>query len=98
MFVDTGGGRRRGQPRVRAPPATRSTAPRTALDRRSRAAALARSVREHQKALASAPAPRGPLRLLSGHARLGERFGLEAAAALAALAVALALGAGRRLD
>jgi hypothetical protein len=98
MFVYNGVDRVLGQPRVRVPRAMRSSGPHTAVDRRNSAAALARAVREHQKALAAAPAPRGPLRLLSGHARLGERFGLEAAAALAALAIALALGAGRRLD
>jgi 4-amino-4-deoxy-L-arabinose transferase-like glycosyltransferase len=95
MFVYNGVDRLLGQPSVHVPPAA---GPRTALDRRQRAAALARFVQEHRRALASAPAPRGPLRLLSGHARLGERFGLEAAAALAALACALALGAWRRLD
>jgi 4-amino-4-deoxy-L-arabinose transferase-like glycosyltransferase len=63
-----------------------------------RAAALARREREHALALARRPAPAGPLRLLSGRAHLGRWIGVEAIAALAALAAALALGAWRRLD
>jgi hypothetical protein len=98
MFVYNGVDRLLGEPAVHVPPAPRSPGHHTVLDRRQHAAALARFVQERRKALASAPAPRGPLRLLSGRARLGERFGLEAAAALAALACALALGAARRLD
>jgi 4-amino-4-deoxy-L-arabinose transferase-like glycosyltransferase len=98
IFVYNGIDRVLGQPQVQVPPAPRAARRPTARVRRQRAAALARAAKEHQQALALAPAPRGPLRLLSGRAHLGERFGLEAAAALAALACALALGAARRLD
>jgi 4-amino-4-deoxy-L-arabinose transferase-like glycosyltransferase len=63
----------------------------------SRAAALARRAREHAAALARRPAPAGPLRLLSAQAHLGRWIGIEAVAALAALAVALALGGARGL-
>jgi 4-amino-4-deoxy-L-arabinose transferase-like glycosyltransferase len=62
------------------------------------AAALARRTREHAAALARRPATPGPLRLLSAHAHLRTWIGIEAVAALAALAVALALGAHRSLD
>jgi 4-amino-4-deoxy-L-arabinose transferase-like glycosyltransferase len=62
------------------------------------AAALARRTREHAAALARRPAAPGPLRLLSTHAHLRTWIGIEAVAALAALAVALALGAHRSLD
>ena len=62
------------------------------------ALALAHRAREHAAALARRPAPPGPLRLLSSHAHLGTWIGLEAVAALAALAVALALGRWRGLD
>jgi 4-amino-4-deoxy-L-arabinose transferase-like glycosyltransferase len=61
------------------------------------AAALARRAREHAAALARRPAPAGPLRLLSAQAHLGRWIGIEAVAALAALAVALALGGTRGL-
>jgi 4-amino-4-deoxy-L-arabinose transferase-like glycosyltransferase len=60
--------------------------------------ALARRAREHAAALARRPTPPGPLRLLSGHAHLGKWIGVEAVAALAALAVALALRRWRGLD
>jgi 4-amino-4-deoxy-L-arabinose transferase-like glycosyltransferase len=62
------------------------------------AAALARRAREHASALARRPAPPGPLRLLSAQAHLGKWIGIEAIAALAALAVALALGGWRGVD
>jgi hypothetical protein len=66
--------------------------------RASRAdAALARRAREHAAAVARRPAPAGPLRLLSAQAHLGRWVGIEAVAALAALAVALALGGARGL-
>ncbi len=66
--------------------------------RASRAdAALARRAREHAAAVARRPAPAGPLRLLSARAHLGRWVGIEAVAALAALAVALALGGVRDL-
>jgi 4-amino-4-deoxy-L-arabinose transferase-like glycosyltransferase len=61
-------------------------------------AALARSAREQTAALARRPAPPGPLRLLSTRAHLASWIGVEAVAALAALAVALALGAWRTAD
>ena len=60
-------------------------------------AALARRAREHAAAVARRPAPAGPLRLLSAQAHLGRWIGIEAVAALAALAVALALGGARGL-
>jgi len=60
-------------------------------------AALARRAREHAAAVARRPAPAGPLRLLSSQAHLGRWIGIEAVAALAALAVALALGGARGL-
>jgi 4-amino-4-deoxy-L-arabinose transferase-like glycosyltransferase len=60
--------------------------------------ALARRAREHAAAAARRPGQPGPLRLLSTHAHLLTWIGIEAVAALAALAVALALGAHRRLD
>jgi 4-amino-4-deoxy-L-arabinose transferase-like glycosyltransferase len=63
-----------------------------------REAALARRTREHAAAVARRPAPAGPLRLLSAQAHLGRWVGIEAVAALAALAVALALGGARGLD
>jgi 4-amino-4-deoxy-L-arabinose transferase-like glycosyltransferase len=62
------------------------------------AAALSRRAREHAAAVARRPGAAGPLRLLSTQARLLTWIGIEAVAALAALAVALALGARRRLD
>jgi 4-amino-4-deoxy-L-arabinose transferase-like glycosyltransferase len=61
-------------------------------------AALARRAREHAAALERRPAAAGPLRLLSTQAHLLTWIGIEAVAALAALAVALSLGAHRRLD
>jgi 4-amino-4-deoxy-L-arabinose transferase-like glycosyltransferase len=57
-----------------------------------------RAAREHAAAVARRPASPGPLRLLSSHAHLLTWIGIEAVAALAALAVALALGPHRRLD
>jgi 4-amino-4-deoxy-L-arabinose transferase-like glycosyltransferase len=60
-------------------------------------AALARRAREHAAAVARRPAAPGPLRLLSAQAHLGRWIGIEAVAALAALAAALALGGGRGL-
>jgi len=74
-----------------APTATRALPP-------HEAAALARRTREHAAALARRPATPGPLRLLSTHAHLRTWIGIEAVAALAALAVALALGEQRSLD
>jgi 4-amino-4-deoxy-L-arabinose transferase-like glycosyltransferase len=74
-----------------APTATRALPP-------HEAAALARRTREHAAALARRPATPGPLRLLSTHAHLRTWIGIEAVAALAALAVALALGTHRSLD
>jgi 4-amino-4-deoxy-L-arabinose transferase-like glycosyltransferase len=62
------------------------------------AAALARRAGEHAAAIARRPAAAGPLRLLSTQAHLLTWIGIEAVAALAALAAALALGAHRRLD
>ena len=62
------------------------------------AAAVARRARDHAAALARRPGAPGPLRLLSTHAHLLTWIGIEAVAALAALAVALALGAHRTLD
>jgi 4-amino-4-deoxy-L-arabinose transferase-like glycosyltransferase len=62
------------------------------------AAALARRAREHAVAVARRPAPAGELRLLSSRAHLGRWIGVEAVAALAALALALALGGTRGLD
>jgi 4-amino-4-deoxy-L-arabinose transferase-like glycosyltransferase len=64
----------------------------------ARAAALTRRASEHAAALARRPAAAGPSRLLSTQAHLLTWIGIEAVAALAALAVALALGAHRRLD
>ena len=61
-------------------------------------AALARRAREHSLAVQRRPAGAGPLRLLSTQAHLATWIGIEATAALAALAVALSLGAHRRLD
>ncbi len=74
-----------------APTTTRGVRPREA-------AALARRAREHAAAVARRPAAPGPLRLLSTHAHLLTWIGIEAVAALAALAVALALGGHRSLD
>ncbi|MEN3279780.1 MAG: hypothetical protein V7607_920 [Solirubrobacteraceae bacterium] len=62
------------------------------------AGALARRAREHSAAVERRPAAAGPLRLLSTQAHLLTWIGIEATAALAALAVALSLGARRRLD
>ena len=64
---------------------------------RPAAAALARRAREHAAAVARRPAPAAPLRLLSAQGHLGRWIGIEAVAALAALAVALALGGARGL-
>jgi 4-amino-4-deoxy-L-arabinose transferase-like glycosyltransferase len=61
-------------------------------------AAIARRDRDHAAALARRPATAGPLRLLSTQAHLLTWIGIEAVAALAALAAALALGAHRSLD
>lgn len=63
-----------------------------------RGSALARRAREHSLAVQRRPAAPGPLRLLSMQAHLATWIGIEAVAALAALAVALSLGAHRRLD
>jgi 4-amino-4-deoxy-L-arabinose transferase-like glycosyltransferase len=60
--------------------------------------ALARRAREHSLAVQRRPAAAGPLRLLSTQAHLLTWIGIEAVAALAALAAALSLGAHRRLD
>jgi 4-amino-4-deoxy-L-arabinose transferase-like glycosyltransferase len=60
--------------------------------------ALARRAREHAAALERRPGAAGPLRLLSTQAHLLTWIGIEAMAALAALAAALSLGAHRRLD
>ena len=60
-------------------------------------AAVARRAGEHAAALGRRPAPPGPLRLVSAQAHLGRWIGIEAVAALAALAVALALGGARGL-
>jgi 4-amino-4-deoxy-L-arabinose transferase-like glycosyltransferase len=81
-------GRSASAPAATAPPPGR--APTTA--------ALARSAREQAAALARRPAPPGPLRLLSTRAHLASWIGVEAVAALAGLAVALALGAWRTGD
>jgi 4-amino-4-deoxy-L-arabinose transferase-like glycosyltransferase len=62
------------------------------------AAALARRSREHALAVERRPAAPGPLRLISTQAHLLTWIGIEAVAALAALAVALSLGALRRHD
>jgi 4-amino-4-deoxy-L-arabinose transferase-like glycosyltransferase len=61
-------------------------------------AALARRASEHASALQRRPAAPGPLRLLSPQAHLRTWIGIEAVAALAALAAALSLGALRRRD
>jgi 4-amino-4-deoxy-L-arabinose transferase-like glycosyltransferase len=61
-------------------------------------AALARRAREHSLAVQRRPAAAGPLRLLSTQAHLATWIGIEAVAALAALAVALSVGAHRRHD
>jgi 4-amino-4-deoxy-L-arabinose transferase-like glycosyltransferase len=61
-------------------------------------AAVARRAREHTAAVERRPAAAGPLRLLSSQAHLRTWIGIEATAALAALAVALSLGALRRHD
>jgi 4-amino-4-deoxy-L-arabinose transferase-like glycosyltransferase len=66
--------------------------------RASQAAALARRAREHSLAVARRPPAAGPLRLLSTQAHLLTWIGIEAGAALAALAAALSLGALRRHD
>jgi 4-amino-4-deoxy-L-arabinose transferase-like glycosyltransferase len=71
---------------------------RDAVDVRAAAPALARRAREHAAAVARRPASPGPLRLLSSQAHLLTWIGIEATAALAALAVALSVGAHRRLD
>ena len=73
-----------------------AAAPRHAASPRE-VAALARRASEHAAALARRPAPPGPLRLVSAQAHLGRWIGIEAVAALAALAVALALGGARGL-
>lgn len=54
--------------------------------------------REHAVALSRRPGPASPTRLLSAQAHLGRWIGIEAVAALAALAAALALGRPWRLD
>jgi 4-amino-4-deoxy-L-arabinose transferase-like glycosyltransferase len=72
-------------------------APRPAHPTAREAAALSRRAREHAAAVARRPAAAGPLRLLSPQAHLLTWIGIEAVAALAALAVALALGGCRRL-
>jgi 4-amino-4-deoxy-L-arabinose transferase-like glycosyltransferase len=69
-----------------------------AAPRTPRAAALARRSSEHALAVERRPAAPGPLRLISTQAHLLTWIGIEAVAALAALAVALSLGALRRHD
>jgi 4-amino-4-deoxy-L-arabinose transferase-like glycosyltransferase len=76
---------------VAVPPAVPGATPREA-------AAVARRAQDHAAALERRPAAAGPLRLLSTQAHLLTWIGIEAVAALAALAVALALGAHRTLD
>jgi 4-amino-4-deoxy-L-arabinose transferase-like glycosyltransferase len=85
--------------RVATAAAGAATAPRrpghgTARD----AAAVARHHHDHVLALARRPGAAGPLRLLSSRAHLDTWIGIEAVAALAALAAALALGRPRGLD
>jgi 4-amino-4-deoxy-L-arabinose transferase-like glycosyltransferase len=77
--------------RARAPGAVRPASAREA-------AVVARRANEHAAAVARRPAPAGPLRLLSPRAHLLTWIGVEAVAALAALAVALALCGPRALD
>jgi 4-amino-4-deoxy-L-arabinose transferase-like glycosyltransferase len=79
-----------------APAAAPTAAPAGASPRE--AVAIARRARAHAAALARRPATAGPLRLLSTQAHLLTWIGMEAVAALAALAAALALGAHRTLD
>jgi 4-amino-4-deoxy-L-arabinose transferase-like glycosyltransferase len=59
---------------------------------RTHAAAVTRLARAHAVALSRRPGPPSPTRLLSARAHLGRWIGIEAVAALAALAAALALG------
>jgi 4-amino-4-deoxy-L-arabinose transferase-like glycosyltransferase len=61
-------------------------------------AAQARRATEHAAAAGRRPAAPGVTRLVSGQAHLNTWFGVEAVAALAALAVALAVGRPWRLD
>jgi 4-amino-4-deoxy-L-arabinose transferase-like glycosyltransferase len=86
----------RAAPASLASAATATTTPLRGPD--PTAVALARRAGEHAAAVARRPAAAGPLRLLSSQAHLATWIGIEAVAALAALAVALALGAWRTLD
>jgi hypothetical protein len=91
-LVYNGADRLTGHANVRGVPLTSDT-----TDVRA-AGALARRAREHSVAVQRRPAAAGPLRLLSSQAHLLTWIGIEATAALAALAVALSLGAHRWLD
>jgi hypothetical protein len=61
-------------------------------------AAVARHARDHAQALRRRPGPPSVMRLASGRAHLNTWIGIEAVAALAALAAALALARPWRLD
>jgi 4-amino-4-deoxy-L-arabinose transferase-like glycosyltransferase len=62
------------------------------------AAAQARRASEHEAAVGRRPAAPGVTRLVSAQAQLNTWFGVQAVAALAALAVALVIGRPWRLD
>ncbi len=94
-----------GVDRITGPPAHAVPRAATGLVTRSpartaqqRAATRARVRRDHVAALLRRPAAAGPGRLFARNASLGVRIGIELAAAWLALAVALILGAWRRLD
>ena len=96
-FVFNGIDRIAGPPPHPAPPAADNLRP-----TRSQVAARAVSHRQyviaHRAALRRRPTAPGPTRLLSSNASLDKRIGTELVAAWLALALALALGAWRRLD
>jgi 4-amino-4-deoxy-L-arabinose transferase-like glycosyltransferase len=94
MFVYDGWDRLAGP---RLPPAPPGQLPKGAGGRARLAAELARARALRVAAALRAPAPAGPLRLLSGRAHLGARLGLELVGAWLALLGVAATGAWRAL-
>ncbi len=97
-FVFNGVDRIMGPPAHVIPRPTSGLVTRSPATARQHAAGRARFNRNHAAALKRRPAAAGPGRLLASNASLDVRIGIELAAAWLALALALALGAWRRLD
>lgn len=97
-FVYDGLDRVVGSPRPVPPPVPGATGPVSAHERRARSLRLASVRRHHAAALRHAPAPPGPLRLLSARDGVGLRIGVPLVLALLALLAAALARADRGLD